>query len=241
MKLVVDSREPQELMELLRKKEIEVVEQQLDVGDYVYVAEDPTKSFVVERKTWSDLIASFTEPKPRLWDQLQNMRMNKEQYRPILVIVGDLGDKYKIIVQRVGASRLLSGLRGIVCSIAYDFQIPSIVVENEGEFVDVMISLIKQANSPPGERPVEFHKRYKTVRENQEDMLTAVKSIGMKTAKKLLDEFKTVKNVINQDEQTLQASVGVSVGEKLYKTINGIEMEKIEKKKHGRHISRRRN
>lgn len=238
MKLTVDSREPKDLIELLKKKEIEVVEQQLDVGDYVYVAEDATKSFVVERKTWDDFIKSFTEEKPRLFEQLQNLKLNRTQYRPILIIVGS---KWQALTRVANPQYMMKGLRGVRTSVSYSYQIPTIDVDDHVEFVETLITLMNQAESPPGERPVEFRKKYKTVRESQEDMLTAVKSIGMKTAKKLLDEFGTVKNVINQDKLMLEASVGVNVGEKLYNTINGIEMERVEKKKNARRIPRRRN
>ena len=236
MKLTVDSREPKELIELLQKKEIEVVEQMLDVGDYVYVAEDPTKSFVVERKTWDDFIKSFTEEKPRLFEQLQNLKLNHVTYRPILIIVGS---KWQALTKTTNPQRMIHGVRGVRASVSYSYQIPTIDVDDNEEFVETLLTLIKQAESPPGERPVEFRKRNKTVREIEENMLTAVKGIGMKTAKKLLDEFVTVKNVVVQDKQTLEISVGVSVGEKLYNTINGIEMEKI--KKNARRIPRRRN
>lgn len=240
VKMIVDNREPQELVEILRKREVEVALQQLDVGDYVYAAEDSTKSFVVERKTWGDLIASFTEEKPRLFEQLHNLQLNKSAYRPMLIVVGDLGERYKIVAERSSPGNLLRGLRGVVCSIAYSFQIPTIVVADNSEFVDVLISLMNQAESPPGMRPVEFRKRYKTVQEQQEDMLTAIRGVGMKTAKKILEKYKTIKEVTNAEKLDLEAYAGLSVGEKVYNTIHGIEMEKVEKKKNVKRNPRRR-
>ncbi|MBI4029133.1 MAG: hypothetical protein HY376_02100 [Candidatus Blackburnbacteria bacterium] len=239
-KLIIDAREEQHLVDALNKRcnalrthktnpvDIVIERQMLDVGDFLYVVEEPGKSLIIERKTWKDFIDSVIGQNARLWDQLHNMALNRDNFRPVLLISGN---RYQALVEHQDAERLDKAVRGMVSAVLYDYQIPTFNCLDDEELLDVVLSLVRQVTSPPSERPVEFKKKKVTVQDVQENMLSANRGVGIKTAKALLAHFGTVQSVVNASLPQLKEVVGDSVSQKIYNTVRGIE-EKNGKQKH---------
>ena len=226
MKVIIDTREKNNIVELFKKEDVEIERQQLDVGDFLYVTQDPKKSTVIERKSWSDLKDSVMGANPRFFNQLINLRMNKDNYRVILLISGDLQEtlleiaKHPYQSKRFNLKHLEASINGVIDSILLDFQIPMWVCKDDEELVKKVINIFKKVDSPPGERPVEFKKAGKKLYQRQEDCLTATESVGLKTARKILVQFKTIKSVANATEKELQDALGGSWGRKVYILMN---------------------
>jgi len=157
----------------------------LKVGDYLI------NNTLIERKTFSDFISSMLSK--RLIEQLKNML----QYpKKLLIIEGTqkLPENSKLN---------LNSIKGLILSISLDFQIPIIQTKNEQETSDYLFLLAKRQLKPQQE--LSLHSRIpKTKQEQKQYILESFPNIGPKTAKKLLKEFKTLKQIFNSQEEVLK-------------------------------------
>lgn len=93
-RLLVDHREPAEMIDHLREVENLIVEvAQLEVGDYVV----PGK-LIVERKTAQDLVTSVTEDAKRLFFQTEAMAVSDAPVR-VLLLEGDIYGSQRLSLQ----------------------------------------------------------------------------------------------------------------------------------------------
>jgi ERCC4-type nuclease len=168
-------------------------------ADYMVVGEH--KKYVIERKTWTDLLGSIKEG--RIWDQLRRLKNLEasDGYQPRLIIEG-----YKFMLfkyKRVGKAQLEGLLTAIV-----DFGVPILYAETQ----DATILQLNILNNNAGEakefiRPT-IAKTGRTKNEEKEDVLAAVDCIGRKTAKKLLKHFGNIREVVNSDQFYLSTVIG---------------------------------
>ena len=76
--MLVDKREPIDIVEKLRQKGINVRLEYLSSGDYIF------SNIGIERKTLTDFWGSITARDKRIWSQMFELKRNFE--RPFLVI-----------------------------------------------------------------------------------------------------------------------------------------------------------
>jgi len=187
-KIVVDIHEKNSfvlanLIELGAETEIK----SLEIGDYVI------GNTIVERKTAQDFVSSMLSR--RLLEQLKNMCQYENKF---LIIEGK---------NRKEMSINPNAIRGMILSISLNFKIPIIITENEKETADYLFLLAKQQAKQKTE--INLHSRIPRTREEQKKyILESFPGIGPATAKKLLEKFGTIKNIINSPKEELEKEIG---------------------------------
>ena len=61
MQLIIDNREPKEIVSILKSRIENVEQENLDIGDFVIKNKNAEKVMLFERKSLSDLIASIKD------------------------------------------------------------------------------------------------------------------------------------------------------------------------------------
>lgn len=108
--VLVDHREPPEIVELLRRAPMTTVEVcALELGDYLIDGH-----LIVERKSVGDFEASIIDDDKRLFTQSERMK-HRPELVPILVIEGDVfGRRQRMTAQQItGAITFLGVIQGM--------------------------------------------------------------------------------------------------------------------------------
>lgn len=181
--IIIDSREKNSLVlsEIIAKKH-EIKLETLQVGDYII------GDIAIERKTLNDFISSMLSK--RLIEQLNNL---KQFPRQLLILEGE--------EKRINIHP--NAIRGMILSTCLDFQIPVIFSKNEQETAEFLILLDKKQNKPPTDISLVTKRKAYSIQEQKQIILENFPGIGPSTAKKLLENFKSLKKIFNASEKTL--------------------------------------
>ncbi len=181
--ILIDSREKNSLIvsELIEKKH-EIKLETLQVGDYI------VGDIAIERKTLNDFISSMLSK--RLIEQLNNLKQFPKQ---VLILEGE--------EKRINIHP--NAIRGMLLSIILDFQIPIIYSKNSEETAEFLILLDKKQNKAPSEISLVAKRKANSIQEQQQIILENFPGIGPSTAKKLLENFKSLKKIFSASEKTL--------------------------------------
>jgi ERCC4-type nuclease len=185
--IIVDIHEKNSLIisELISSKEVKVDIKSLEIADYLI------KDIAIERKTITDFVSSMINK--RLFEQLKNLNV----YERKLLIIEGLKNKE---LERISINP--HAIKGMILSILTDYNIPIIFTLNEKETADYLIILSKQKEKEKTES--NLHSRIpKTLNEQKIYILEAFPSIGPKTAKNLLDKFRSLSLIFNASEEEL--------------------------------------
>ncbi len=211
-KLIIDHREPKSLtMELAKKHEIEI--KQLITADYIIHGLDPDGkdiSIGIERKTSNDFLNSIIDKRI-----IQQLLYLKENFTVPLLIIEGTSNMYEIRNFHPNA------IRGMLASIAIDFQIPIIQTRSQRDtaaFINIAISRLEK---PKKLFPLLKKRKPLTLKEQQELVLESLPLVGPNLAKALLKKFKSVKRVVNASEEKLQKveKIGKKKAEEIKKVI----------------------
>lgn len=194
IKIIVDHREknslvPSELMKL----GFDIDFQNLQVGDYLI------KNTPIERKTIGDLKSSIINK--RVFEQIRNLKANQG----ILLIEGiENEDIYQGIIHE-------NALRGFFLSLAVEDCLPFIFTKNEKDTAKYLAVLEKKKESPS---EASRASRIMPTREEQvQFILEGFPNVGPKKAKILMEKFKSLKNIINANEEDLKEILGIRTKE----------------------------
>lgn len=210
--IVVDSRElsstvPRELLELgiISKPKM------LDIGDYVI-----SERVCVERKTAEDFVGSMVDG--RLMDQMQKL---KSYPRPCLVLEGE-GLYSKRDVHP-------NAIRGALASIVIDFGVPIIFTRDEKDTAAIISAMIKR-ELQEGKREIQIRsdKRVSSLKEQQESIVAGLPNVNIVLARRLLEEFVTVRKIFNAASADLEKVQGI--GRKTAEEITDVLEGRYEKK-----------
>jgi len=183
--IVVDQREKNSLIVSdLIEKQAQIELKLLEIGDYI------VGDIAIERKTLNDFISSMLSK--RLMIQLQNLKQYPKQ---LLILEGEEKQKIKIHP---------NAIRGMLLSIMLDSNIPVIFSKTYQETADFLILLDKRQNKTPNETSLIQKRIGHTLQEKQQIILESFPGIGPTTAKTLLKEFKTIKQIVNSKEEDLE-------------------------------------
>lgn len=187
--MIVDHREKNSLVPSeLVKLNFNIEFQQLKVGDYLL------NDIAIERKTINDLKSSIINK--RIFQQLAEIKQYPKHF---LIIEGNYEKLYNNEILKANA------MKGFILSLALQYQIPVIYSENEKDSA-VYISLL--ANKK--EKLISLNpKKLSLNKEEQiQYILEGFPDIGPATANKLIEKFKSIKNIINADEEELKPILG---------------------------------
>ncbi len=200
-KIIVDYREknsmiPSELM----ANGCEIEFQNLSIGDYII------NDVVIERKTISDFLSSMVNK--RLLNQLQHLQKVDKK---ILIIEGI--EENELYHEKSGINE--NAIRGFILSIILSYNVPIILTKNSEDTAKFLTVLAKKL---PNEVSLKLKKKSQDVNEQMQYIIEGFPGIGLKTARKLLNHFKTIKNIINAEEDEIRKVIGKK--SEIFKIVN---------------------
>lgn len=190
-KLVVfaDTRESGSgILRELNEKGIEIRIKQLDVADFQI-----SDRVAVERKTTKDFVKSLIDG--RLFKQAPGFSEMFE--KPVIIVEGDeLYNHGKIHP---------NSIRGALSSLVLDFKVPIIYTKDMKETAS-FIELLAKREQLDEKRDIVLRsgKRPKTKEEMKQYIVESLPYVGPRMAKKLLNNFGSVKSIFNASETELK-------------------------------------
>lgn len=204
MRIYIDNRESPLIKKILKEK-VDIELAQLQVGDYIL-----SDRVCAERKTIEDFLQSIIDR--RLLSQAVEMKRNFEN--PIIILEG-----YKdLYVQR---DIHPNAIRGALAALAIDFSIPVIPSQDEEDTAGILYTIAKREQE--GEKRVvslRGEKKPMTLSEKQRYVLESLPNISTVLARRLLEKFDSVRNVVNASEKELTTVEGI--GEKKAEEISKV-------------------
>ena len=162
--------------------------EQLAVGDYII------NDTAIERKTVSDLKSSIINK--RIMSQLSEI---KQFPKSILLVEGFNERSYSGLIHE-------NALRGFLLAVALDYQIPIIYAQDEKDSAKFLSVLAKKEGK--SEPIMRGEKRVMTKKEQIQFILEGLPGIGPKSAKKLIDNFKSITKIVNASKDELSLIIG---------------------------------
>ena len=193
-KVIVDMREKNSLIvSSLVKLNMDVEFKMLDVADYI------VKDVAIERKTVQDFIGSMINK--RLIRQIEGLKQYENR---LLIIEGT--DEHEIYSDSLDEKKVNpNAIRGFILSISLKHRIPIIFTKNFEDSAK-FISIISKKKEK--EISILAKKSSVTEKDRIKFIIEGFPGIGPKTAEKLLNKFKTIKNIINAEEEELKKILG---------------------------------
>ena len=187
--IIIDTREKNSLVPAeLVENNIQIEFRHLPVGDYLI------NGVAIERKTINDLKSSIINK--RIFFQLKEI---KQFPKHLLIIEGfQENNIYQGILHE-------NAVRGFILSTLLEAQVPIVFTQNEKDSARYLSVLAKK------EPKKDFALRQKIPLNEEEEkqfILEGFPGIGPTTAKKLLEKFKSIRNVIDADEKDLEKILG---------------------------------
>ncbi|MGB7992326.1 DEAD/DEAH box helicase [Methanoregula sp.] len=175
--------------------------ERLPQGDYAI-----GDRILVERKTARDFVDTLINR-----DLLGQAKALAEAVpRPVMVIEG--GDIY--------TERNIepNALRGVLSALAIDMGISLLFTRDEQETARMLFVIARREEGERGERKFHPRKSFKSIKEEQEYIISAFPDIGMKNARILLAHFGSVQAVVNASLEDLVAvkGIGEKTAQKVY-------------------------
>ena len=204
--IFVDYRE-RDMAKLLESMGLEVTLRNLEVGDYVI-----SERVAVERKTASDFVSSIIDPQRNLFRQMADLARTYD--RPILILEGR--DFYS--TQMSPAS-----IQGAMASVAVDYGVPIIPTEDQDDTARIIALLISREKKEGREPKAHGHKTARTLKEQQEYLISAIPSVGPRVARNLLRHFGSIQRVMTASKEELRqvALVGPKIAERIRELVGG--------------------
>jgi len=191
-KIIADYREknslvPSELISL----GFEVEFKELKVGDYI------VKDVAVERKTISDFLSSMINK--RLLKQIEELK----QYKKCLLIIEGIEDQELYNDEPEGING--NAIRGFLLSITLKHNTPIILSKNPEDTAKFLFILSKRQEK---EVSLKAKKKALNKKEQMQFILEGFPGIGQATAKKLLSNYKNLKEIFNAPLEDLKSLIG---------------------------------
>ncbi len=206
-----DSREGNsKVLRELTKLGVEVVVKPLAVADY-----QVSDEVALERKTASDFVSSIADK--RLHKQVKEMV--EEFKKPLMILEGD--NLYSGFMNP-------NAIRGALAAVAVDFSLPIIPTRSAEDTAAMIrrIAIREQAHERP-DIQVRTEKKPLTLWEQQLFIVESLPNVGPVTARKLLEEFGSVEEIVKASEEELQQVDGV--GKKIARAIRRVLSASIKK------------
>ncbi|MCK5112239.1 MAG: hypothetical protein KAQ84_01735, partial [Thermoplasmatales archaeon] len=213
IKIIVDNREYRSnVIRFLSGKDVEIESQQLDVGDYVL-----SSRIGVERKKVDDFLKSLIEGK--LFFQMRKVR---DAYsRPVLILEGE-----GLLTKRNISH---NAIFGSLVSIIVDFGIPIITTKSAHETADLLYVMANREQKE-GNRAVAIRgeKWSMSIPEQQQFIMEGLPNISAVLAKRLLQNFGSIKAVVNASEEELCTvqGIGKNIAAEIVEILNSEYMQK---------------
>jgi len=192
--IIIDNRELRSgLVKELFKRGVDFTAKQLSIGDYII------GDACIERKSAKDFYDSIIDK--RIFSQMRSLKSNY--------------DKRIIIVEGNGCERNIhpNAVKGLIASIIIDYKVPIIFCEDEKETADFLQIIEKRVEKNVA--TISDNKKPKNEFDMAKNMLSLVPGIGLKTAGKMINHFRSIRNSLLASE----AELSIVIGEKSAKSV----------------------
>ncbi|MDD4163309.1 MAG: helix-hairpin-helix domain-containing protein, partial [Methanothrix sp.] len=114
-------------------------------------------------------------------------------------------------------------IRGALASVAVDYGIPIIPTDDRDETASVIALLARREGQEGREPKVHGHKTARTLKEQQEYMVSAIPSVGTAVARNLLKHFGSIEKIMSASpEELLEVEkVGPKIAERIRELVGG--------------------
>jgi Fanconi anemia group M protein len=201
-KIVIDDRETSsKVVEVLSGMGAAIRLERLASGDYAI-----GDRILVERKTAPDFLDTLVNR-----DLLGQVKaMADAVIRPVLIIEG--GDLY---TQR---DIHPNAIRGVLAALSIDMGVSVLFSRDEQDTAQMLMVIAKREESARGEHKAHPHKTHRSVKEEQEYIISAFPEIGMRNARLLLSHFGSIQGIVNATLEELVAvkGIGEKTGQKVF-------------------------
>lgn len=184
--IILDTREKQSMVAAnLIEKNAQIKFEKLEIGDYLI------GDTIIERKTFQDFQSSILDK--RLVFQLTEM---KKYPKAALLIEGFYYNYTDSTIHE-------NAIRGMFLSAILDFEIPLIFTEDEKDTAQTLIVLARRYDRNKKEFSIRQKKSEMSFEERKQFVLEGFPGIGPASSKKLLEKYKTLKEVFSQPKEKL--------------------------------------
>lgn len=192
-KVVADYREKNSFVPAnLYKLGVEIEFKELKVADYL------VNGIAIERKTVSDFISSMINK--RLLLQLEGL---KQYESPLLIVEGIYEQELYSDNHELGVHA--NSIRGFLLSIMLKHKIPVLFTKNSEDTARFIFTILQKKEK---ENSLNVSRKSLNKSEQIQFIVEGFPGIGPKTAKKLLEKFKTLKDIINAPQERLREVIG---------------------------------
>jgi Fanconi anemia group M protein len=194
--IIIDDRETSsKVVEILSGLGADIRLKRLPHGDYAI-----GDRILIERKTARDFVDTLINR-----DLLGQVKAMAEVVpRPVMIIEG--GDVY---TQR---DIHPNAIKGVLAALTIDMGVSLLFTRDEQDTAHMLFIIAKREESERGEHKVHPHKSHRSVREDQEYIVSAFPEVGMKNARLLLSHFGSIRAIADAGVPELTAIKGI--GEK---------------------------
>lgn len=193
MKIKVDYREKVSgLVDLLKTEDVYIEVKKVPYGDYII-----NDSITIERKTAKDFLVSIIDG--RLFNQLSNLK--KHCPNPILLIEGN---PYKTELNFDPMA-----IKGALLSAQAVWYIPVIFSRSKEDTRNIFLMISRQDETYMDVVPLRGGYRPKRLKSKQLYLLQGLPQIGPLLAKRLIEHFRSVSNVMNASIEELTEIDGI--------------------------------
>ncbi len=193
MKIRVDYREKVSgLVDLLKTEDVYIEVKKVPYGDYII-----NDSITIERKTAKDFLVSIIDG--RLFNQLSNLK--KHCTNPILLIEGN---PYKTELNFDPMA-----IKGALLSAQAIWYIPVIFSRSKEDTRNIFLMISRQDETYMDVVPLRGGYRPKRLKSKQLYLLQGLPQIGPLLAKRLIEHFRSVSNVMNASIEELTEIDGI--------------------------------
>lgn len=197
---------------------LKVAVQSLPVGDFLLLTTPASgkKPILIERKTVYDLANSIRDN--RLWDQAKLLveASIRDNYQPFILIEGYLG---RLVRER---SWSIQSILRAIDTLMLDFNIPVLNTTGKKSTIVWIIAKARSLGRTEDKRIFRLRVEKKPLTIHDRILYVAEGLVGPITARKLLQHFKTIKNIANASvrELMLVESIGEKRASEIYAIFN---------------------
>lgn len=205
-----------------REKDNRIVKELIDLGVSVKTSQLESADYVVsgkvgvELKKVPDFVASIIDG--RLLDQMKDLKNNFP--KSVLIIEGE-EDIYA--VRKVHAN----AIRGMLASIVLNYQVPILYTKNPRDTASLLAVMAKREQNKDSDFTYHLQKP-KSGNAQLEYVISSFPGIGVAMARKLLENFGSIKNLVNAKKEDMVKLEGI--GPKTADLIKEIIEKKYNKK-----------
>ena len=192
--LVVDTNEPEDILERLRVLRVDVDRRKIAPGDYV------VGPIGIERKALPDFFNSLV--RKRLFEQVRRLR---EAYpQPLLILEGDIAE--------ISTFRQPQSILGALVALEVVEHVPVLTTADKDQTALLLSVIWKRQDKEAAAYGLRHKPKEMSVEERQRFLVEGLPNVGETLARNLLERFGSVRAVFTASSEELKAVPKIGEG-----------------------------